>query len=86
MKLSLLFQAGPVTYWGAANGERYLPVPLPSEVRQLKVTAPQFVMHETNLLSSLCLLLVFQKRPWVVEGLVELHQWERVVMWDMGNP
>lgn len=30
-------------------------------------------MHDANLLSSL--LLVFQKRPWVVEGLVEQHQW-----------
>lgn len=41
-------------------------------------------MQDINLLSSLCLLLVFQKRPWVVEDVLELHQCGCVIMGDMG--
>lgn len=60
-----------------------IPVPLYSEVRQLKVT--QLIMHDASLLCSSPLLPVFQKRPHVVEGLVELCQWECGIMWDMGG-
>ena len=42
-------------------------------------------MHAANLLPNLHLFLVFQIGPQVVGSLVELHQWERVITWDMVN-
>lgn len=45
----------------------------------------KFVMHASNLLPNLPLFLVFQMGPLVVGNLVELHQWECVITWDMVN-